>query len=86
MEMVHTYEKFCKYDNENKIKPDINSDLGWRSVLYLINLGWNIDSRNIFGTPNYTKISRKLLDVCRKSENNFEIAHKNAGIDFWIQG
>lgn len=83
--MIHNYDDFCKYYDQGLVKPDINSPLGWKSAEALMKLGWNIDSKNILGFPQNSKISNKLLSICRQSKENFDIAYRHAGIDFWIK-
>ncbi len=84
MGMIHNYEKFCLLYNQEKVKPDVGSPDGYNSVQHLIKQGWQIDSRNFFGSPQDSKIAKNLLAMCRKSAENFELAYKHAGIDFWI--
>lgn len=84
MRMIHNYEEFCQLYDQGKVEPDVSSKLGWRSVKYLIKQGWQIESRNFFGIVKFSKVSDNLLAKCRQSEENFELAYKNAGIDFWV--
>ena len=82
MKMIHNYEDFCKYYDQGRVKPDLSSPLGWKSAQALMKMGWDIDSKNLFGITRISKISQKLLAICRESEDNFQTAYQHAGIDF----
>lgn len=77
--MIHNYEDFCKYYDEGKVFADIESNLGLKSVIYLRQNGWEI-SDAVFSK---SKTQKDLLNICRKSAENFELAYRHAGIDFW---
>lgn len=74
MRMIHTYEEFCKLYDQGKVNPDVNSVLGYKSIEYLRNNGWKI---------RIWKKKKDLLALCRQSNENFEMAYRHAGIDFW---
>ena len=80
MKTAHTYEEFCRWYDQGKIKPAINSQLGHHSVAYLRNLGWRIRG----GLFRRSITARDLLKICRQSAENFDLANKSAGIDFWL--
>jgi hypothetical protein len=80
MEMIHNYEKFCKYYDCGRVTPDVRSDLGNRSVQYLRRQGWDIRG----GFFRRSQTVKDLLALCRQSEENFQLAYKHGGIDFWL--
>lgn len=75
MRMIHTYSDFCSYYEKRLVYPDVRSHLGWRSVQYLRKHGWKIGK---------WRTARDLLAICRQSPQNFELAYRHAGIDFWV--
>ncbi len=76
MRMVHKYEEFCQLDAQGKVKPDVLTHLGSKSVDFLREQGWEISRR---------KTAKDLLALCRLSPENFALAYLQAGIDFWVQ-
>ena len=74
MRMVSTYEEFCELCDAGKINPDVKSALGRNSVEHLRNKGWKIDEQNA---------ASDLMSICRQSPENFELAFRKAGVDFW---
>nr|WP_299384462.1 hypothetical protein [Allomuricauda sp.] len=84
MKMVHTYEEFCKYHDVGMVKPDVSTPLGYQSVQALRKMGWRIEGKNFLGFRSSARVAKELLDICRKSQENFETAYRHAGIDFWV--
>ncbi len=82
MKMVHTYEEFCTLHDKGKIFPDVYSHLGAKSVKFLRDQGWSLDKGGWF---RKIRTAEDLLDICRRSPENFQMAYGNAGIDFWIR-
>lgn len=76
MRMVSTYEEFCSLHDQGKVKPDVWTHLGRNSVESLRGRGWKIGK---------WRTARDLLAICRQSPENFEVAYRNAGIDFWVK-
>ena len=81
MRMINNYEEFCKLSSEGKVFPDVSSDLGFQSVEYLRKQGWKIRG----GIFSKSKTRSDLLTLCQQSPENFELAYKHAGIDFWVK-
>ncbi len=75
MNMIHNFEDFSRLNKQNKIKPDVKSGLGSKSVECLRKLGWKIGKNTE---------SKDLLNICSQSEENFKMAHQHCGIDFWV--
>jgi hypothetical protein len=81
MRMINNYEEFCRLSSEEKVFPDVSSDLGYQSLEYLRKQGWKIRG----GISKESKTRSDLLALCKQSAENFELAYKNAGIDFWVK-
>lgn len=75
MKMIHNFDDFMKWYLKGEVKPDVWSHLGDKSVGSLKNRGWKI---------GFFHRSRDLLAICSRSAENFEIAYRDAGIDFWV--
>lgn len=82
MKMIHNYEEFCNLYDQGKVNPDVTSNLGYNSVEYLRKQGWKMDTGGLFRRPRPAK---DLLMICRQSADNFELAYRKAGIDFWTK-
>ena len=77
MRMVSKYEEFCKLHDQGMVKPDTFTPLGRQSVESLRRRGWKIGK---------WWTARDLLAICRQHPDNFELAFRDAGIDFWVKG
>lgn len=77
MRMVHKFEEFCELHDQGKVRPDVKSHLGQKSVESLRGRGWKIGR---------WRTESDLLSLCRQSPENFTLAYRHAGIDFWVEG
>lgn len=80
MRLVTNYEEFCTLYDQGKVKPDVSSLLGLKSVAYLRKQGWNLREGGLF---RRSKVAEDLLAICRQSPENFQLAFTPGGIDFW---
>ena len=74
MRLVSKYGEFCELHDRGKVRPDVTSPLGWRSVESLKERGWKI---------RRLRAASDLLRQCRRSAEDFELAFR-VGIDFWV--
>jgi len=73
MEMIHNYQDFCReYDIGNTINPDT----GTNGIRRLKAAGWKL---------RFWHAKTDLLALCRHSEECFQLAYTDVGVDFWIK-